>query len=216
MGVSFCYESLICDGGTDFEGDNLYSDSDGVVDFDEDNFSSNSEGIVEDVDLNDEVIDDFKEMHLNDKLGIMKMRFAKEEEAYEFYNFYAKSIGFSVRYENVGFALRNLYSKMDAVMKREIAMGDIERAIDYLAAKKYTYSMFFYKYCTDEQGCLRSLIWADSQSTIDFNSKMVKQNKRTCPYKGKEGKSGEVDGQATMEDSDFVGEEDEKVHFNKG
>ncbi|KAL3516604.1 hypothetical protein ACH5RR_023506 [Cinchona calisaya] len=129
-------------------------DGDGVVDFDEDNFSSNSERIAEDADLNDEVIDDFKELHLNDKLyvcsrqGHRAKKWPKIEHRKCIPKFEMRC-GCKARFR-VKFVLRDLCNKMDALMKKEIAMGDVEGAIGYLAAKKDTDPMFFYKYGTNE------------------------------------------------------------------
>ncbi|KAL3516298.1 hypothetical protein ACH5RR_023200 [Cinchona calisaya] len=49
-------------------------------------------------------------------------------------------------------------------------MGYVEGAIGYLSAKKDTDNMFYYKYCTDKDGRLHGLFWADSHSRQEYNS----------------------------------------------
>ncbi|KAL3515692.1 hypothetical protein ACH5RR_022594 [Cinchona calisaya] len=72
-------------------------------------------------------------------------------------------------YENVGFVTKDLYNKIDAEMRKEIAMGDAEGTIGYLSAKKDVDSIFFYNYYTDEQDRLQRLFWADSHFRIDYS-----------------------------------------------
>ncbi|KAL3538000.1 hypothetical protein ACH5RR_001366 [Cinchona calisaya] len=48
-------------------------------------------------------------------------------------------------------------------------MGEAKGAIGYLSAKKDSNSMFYYKYCTDGDGRLHNLFWADFYSRRDYS-----------------------------------------------
>ena len=65
------------------------------------------------------------------------------------------------------FMLKDLYNKIDAERKKEIADGDAECVVAFLAGKQANDPMFYYLYQLDDDSRLRTLFWADSRSRDD-------------------------------------------------
>ncbi|XP_027071742.2 protein FAR1-RELATED SEQUENCE 5-like [Coffea arabica] len=71
-------------------------------------------------------------------------------------------------YGNIGFTPKDLYNKLHSKRMEEIAGGDAEAALAYMAGKNDGDLNFYFKYQLNDEGRLIRLFWADSRSRDDY------------------------------------------------
>ncbi|KAG5531304.1 hypothetical protein RHGRI_026050 [Rhododendron griersonianum] len=79
------------------------------------------------------------------KNDILEQKFDSEDDAHDFYNAYAKEMGFSIRKDRL-----------------EVDEANVPRK------RKWADPLFFFKYTVDEDNRLGKLFWADSKSRMDY------------------------------------------------
>jgi zinc finger SWIM domain-containing protein 3 len=73
-------------------------------------------------------------------------------------------------FDKVGFASRDLYNFFARYKKKRILGRDAEFVLNHMKAQVQQDAEFFFKYTMDDEGHLRNLFWADSQSQIDYEA----------------------------------------------
>jgi zinc finger SWIM domain-containing protein 3 len=73
-------------------------------------------------------------------------------------------------FDKVGFARRDLYNFFARYKKKRIVGRDAEFVLNHMKAQEERDAEFFFRHTTDEEGHLRNLFWADSQSQIDYEA----------------------------------------------
>ncbi|PNT73648.1 hypothetical protein BRADI_2g61631v3, partial [Brachypodium distachyon] len=73
-------------------------------------------------------------------------------------------------YDQVGFVSRDLYNFFAKYKKKRILGRDAEFVLNHMRAQVERDAEFFFKYSTDDEGHLRNIFWADSQSQIDYEA----------------------------------------------
>ena len=73
-------------------------------------------------------------------------------------------------FDKAGFAPRDMYNFFARYKKKRILGRDAEFVLNHMRAQVERDAEFFFKYTMDDEGHLRHLFWADSQSQIDYEA----------------------------------------------
>lgn len=73
-------------------------------------------------------------------------------------------------YPHVGYISRDLYNFFARYKKKRILGRDADFVLNHMRVQEERDAEFFFKYTTDDEGHLRNLFWADSQSQIDYEA----------------------------------------------
>ncbi|XP_062233641.1 protein FAR1-RELATED SEQUENCE 5-like [Phragmites australis] len=73
-------------------------------------------------------------------------------------------------YEETGFLLRDLYNFFARYKKERVEGRDAEFVLKYMGGKQEEDPEYFFKYSVDDEGHLKNVFWADTQSRIDYHA----------------------------------------------